>query len=78
MKSGYSIDNPDITVASQSLAAKEISFPGYMLSNNSIKIPAANTYGDVTLTVEYCDAGEILGVTNTSVISRVIRILQQE
>ena len=59
--SGYNLDLGDVKIASANLSTRTVSYAGYMISDNTLTIPAENMVGKVTIDVEYCDASEVLG-----------------
>lgn len=51
--SGYSLDVDNVTLASPQMTASKLDIPAYWITDNTLTVPGANTYGAVTVTVNY-------------------------
>lgn len=61
VESGYALGRDDVRFALADLAHATNVIPPYLIVNNEVTIPAAYTYGNVKLTVEYAEGGSESG-----------------
>jgi len=57
VESGYELNRDDVRFALSDLNRASNVIPPYLIVNNTVTIPAAYTYGDVKLIVEYAEGG---------------------